>query len=127
MYGVMVLDMQKDLLTEEGSVYMGETSRAIIPRIQKLLDIAREKGIPVVYANLHEIECDPLTKRLFREAGYKVLQVPLLEREVYSGTEVRRRILSGGDWKKLVPSFVARYIEDIGGVERIKEIAGLTT
>ncbi len=70
---------------------------------------------------------DPLTKRLFREAGYKVLQVPLLEREVYSGTEVRRRILSGGDWKKLVPSFVARYIEDIGGVERIKEIAGLTT
>jgi len=70
---------------------------------------------------------DPLTGRLFKEAGYRVIPVPLLERGVYSGTEVRRRILRGENWEELVPSFVARYIAEIGGVKRIREIAGLAT
>ena len=68
---------------------------------------------------------DPLTKRLFKEAGYEVYEVPLLKRHFYSGTEVRRRMLAGEDWKSLVPRFVAKYIEEIRGVERIKELAGL--
>jgi nicotinamidase-related amidase len=62
MYGVLVMEMQRDLIAEDGSLYMGEMARAIIPTIQKLLNIARGKGVPVVYANLHEIKDDPLTK-----------------------------------------------------------------
>jgi len=62
-----------------------------------------------------------LVVRLFREHGLKVLSPALVSREKYSGTEVRRRMQKGGDWKSLVPPVVAAYIEEIDGIERIRE------
>jgi nicotinamide-nucleotide adenylyltransferase len=47
----------------------------------------------------------------------------MYERALHSGTEIRRRILSGEDWEKLVPDAVAGVIREIGGVERIRQIA----
>ena len=70
-----------------------------------------------VYSN------DPLTCRLFRERDRPVKAVPLLDRTTYSGTEVRRRILAGGDWRALVPTSVIRVIDEIHGVDRIRELA----
>ncbi|HEY7588011.1 MAG TPA: nicotinamide-nucleotide adenylyltransferase [Thermoplasmata archaeon] len=69
----------------------------------------------VVYTN------SDLVVRLFREHGLKVLSPPLVEREHYSGSEVRARILKGKDWEALVPPEVASYIKEIGGPERIRE------
>lgn len=66
---------------------------------------------------------DPLTRRLFEEAGFKVLERPLLDRERFSGTEIRRRMLAGEDWKELVPPTVADFIEAIDGVARVRAIA----
>ncbi len=66
---------------------------------------------------------EPLTRRLFQEAGITVLDKPLLERSTLSGTEIRRRMLKGGDWKKLVPAVVAAFIEEIDGVERVRAVA----
>ena len=71
----------------------------------------------VVYSN------DPLTKRLFLEAGFKVKPFPLHKREVYSATEIRERILNGKDWKTLVPKSVVNIIEEIGGVQRLQDLA----
>ncbi len=62
-----------------------------------------------------------LVVRLFREHGLKVVSPPLLTREKLSGSEVRRRILKGGDWESLVPPVVAAYIKEIDGIERIRE------
>jgi len=64
---------------------------------------------------------DPLTTRLFREKQVLVEEVSLLDRKIFSATEVRRRIASNEDWKKLVPPSVARIIEKVGGVSRIGE------
>jgi nicotinamide-nucleotide adenylyltransferase len=69
---------------------------------------------------------NPLTKRLFVEAGFEVLNSPLYNRSVYSGTEIRRRMAAGEDWRSLVPEAVAEVIDDIDGVERIKAIVGGT-
>lgn len=66
---------------------------------------------------------NPLVQRLFIEAGYKVTMPPLFNREIYSGTEVRRRMLDGEDWKSLLPSPVADVIEEIDGVNRIKHLS----
>lgn len=66
-----------------------------------------------VYSN------NPLTKRLFSEAGYKVEASPLYNRSVYSGTEVRRRIMNGEDWRSLVPRQVAEVIDKIDGEGRM--------
>lgn len=66
---------------------------------------------------------DPLTIRLFREAGHKVKEFPLERRIEFSGTEIRRRILAGEDWRELVPAEVSKIVEEIGGVSRIKDLA----
>ncbi len=71
----------------------------------------------VVYSN------EPLTRRLFEEAGFEVRPIPFYKREVLSATEVRRRMLAGEDWRELVPKAVADYIEAIGGVERLRRLA----
>jgi len=62
-----------------------------------------------------------LVIRLFKERGVRVLSLPMVEREELSGTEVRRRMFSGGAWETLVPAGVAAYIKEIDGVQRIKE------
>ncbi len=71
----------------------------------------------IVYTN------EPLTRRLFIEAGYKVKPVRFHKRKIYSSTEIRERMLSGEGWEELVPESVAEFIEEIGGVERLQDLA----
>lgn len=66
---------------------------------------------------------EPLTRQLFHDAGIRVLEKPLLNRDKLSGTEIRRRILEGGNWRELLPSHVAEFIEEIDGVARVKAVA----
>jgi len=72
----------------------------------------------IVYSN------NPLVIRLFEEAGFEVRQSPLYQRDKYSGTEIRRRMLNGEEWESLVPPSTADIIKEIGGVERLKLISG---
>ena len=71
----------------------------------------------IVYTN------QPLTRRLMLEAGYEVRGIELYERERYEATEIRRRILVGEDWRDLVPEEVYRYLMEIDGVGRIRDLA----
>jgi nicotinamide-nucleotide adenylyltransferase len=66
---------------------------------------------------------DPLTRRLFSDKDYDVVEVDLHEREHYSGTEVRRRMERGEDWMSLVPKEVAKYLRDIKAEDRVRLIA----
>jgi nicotinamide-nucleotide adenylyltransferase len=70
----------------------------------------------VVYAN------EPLTSRLFIEAGFRVKSMPFIKRKVYLATEIRKRMLAGENWKELVPSSVASFIEEINGDVRLREL-----
>ncbi len=45
-------------------------------------------------------------------------------KEEYNGTNIRRLIIHGKPWKHLVPDAVARIMEQVNGVERIKVLAG---
>src|SRR4030043_2034877 len=63
----------------------------------------------IVYSN------EPLTKRLFMEAGYKIKGIPFFERQFYSSTLVREKMLLDDSWKPLVPEKVADLIEEIDG------------
>ncbi len=69
-----------------------------------------------VYSN------NPLTRRLFIEAGYEVRMAPMFNRDEYSGSEVRRRIVEGGKWEMLVPRGVVETIHEVKGDERLQEI-----
>lgn len=66
---------------------------------------------------------NPLVKQLFSEEGYEVRQPPLYDRLHLSGTEVRRRIIAGENWQELVPNATAEVIEEIKGIERIKNLS----
>jgi nicotinamide-nucleotide adenylyltransferase len=72
----------------------------------------------VVYSN------EPLTRRLFMEAGYPVREIPFFDRKIYMSTSIREKMVhDDADWKKLVPPSVAEFILEIDGVNRIKDLA----
>ena len=66
---------------------------------------------------------NPLVSRLFIERGFEVKYSPMYNREAYSGTEIRRRILAGEKWEQLVPKAVVEVIDEIKGVERLKAVS----
>jgi nicotinamide-nucleotide adenylyltransferase len=70
----------------------------------------------VVYSN------EPLTRRLFREAGYKVKSIRFFQRNLYTSTLVREKMLKGESWTKLVPKSVADFINEIDGVNRLRDL-----
>jgi len=71
----------------------------------------------VVYSN------EPLTRRLFTEAGYKVKGIRFFERKVYSSTDIRAKMVKGEEWKSLVPKSVAAFIIGIDGVNRLADLS----
>ena len=75
----------------------------------------------VAYSN------NPLVVRLFGEAGVDVRQSPMFRREEFEGAEVRERMADGGDWRELVPSTVVETIEEIDGVNRLREVTDSDT
>ena len=78
--------------------------------------VAYAPKFDLVYSN------EPLTTRLFTEAGFKVKPLPFIKREIYLATEIRKRMLAGENWKELVPKSVAQFIEKIGGDTRLREL-----
>jgi nicotinamide-nucleotide adenylyltransferase len=66
---------------------------------------------------------NPLVMQLFKEAGIKVQSPEMYEREILSGTEIRRRMLDGEPWKDLVPTEVIRVLHEIDGVGRLRQIS----
>lgn len=71
----------------------------------------------VLYSN------EPLTRRLFMESGYKVESIPLFERQTYSSTYVREKMLKDQNWTTLVPRSVTEFINKIDGVNRLRDLA----
>ena len=65
---------------------------------------------------------NPYVIRLFEESGFKVKKSPLYQREKFSGTEIRRRMLSNEAWEHLVPIAVVNVIKEIDGVQRLKDV-----
>jgi nicotinamide-nucleotide adenylyltransferase len=53
-----------------------------------------------------------------------VKNVRFAKKKEYNGTNIRRLIMAGKQWKHLVPAAVAKVIEQINGAERIKVLAG---
>ena len=67
---------------------------------------------------------EPLTQRLFSEAGYPVKDIPFFDRKQYMSTVIREKMLQGDDsWAELVPKSVADFIREIDGVNRLRDLA----
>ncbi|MCE4607658.1 MAG: nicotinamide-nucleotide adenylyltransferase [Caldisphaeraceae archaeon] len=66
---------------------------------------------------------NPVISKAFSDAGTEVIIPPRFNRNDWRG-EVIRQLMSKGDdrWKRLVTPSVVDYINEIGGVERVKKI-----
>ena len=79
--------------------------------------LSQTPSFDIVFTN------EPLTFRLLKEAGLKVERIPMFNRNTFTATEVRKRLLSGGAWQELVPKSVASYLNQIDGEERLRDIS----
>ena len=59
-----------------------------------------------------------------QDAGITIKSPTFAKRQEYNGTNIRRLIIEDRPWKHLVPAAVARIIEQVNGIERIKVLAG---
>lgn len=67
---------------------------------------------------------NPLTRRLFRAAGYRVEPAPLWNRDEWSGRTVRQRIREGTSVDDLLTPPVRRRLEELEGFSRIRRLGG---
>lgn len=61
-------------------------------------------------------------KMLLADSGYEVIAPKFLDREKFNATRIRSMINDDQNWQSLVPSAVAKVIENINGINRIKII-----
>jgi nicotinamide-nucleotide adenylyltransferase len=59
-------------------------------------------------------------KLLFEDEGFEVRNITLWKREKFNATEIRKKMIGGGNWEELVPKSVADFIKKIDGVRRVK-------
>lgn len=65
---------------------------------------------------------DDFTITLYQKRGIKVIQVPLLQREVISGTNIREMIAMGKNWMELVPEGTKSVLLKIDAGRRLSKI-----
>lgn len=70
----------------------------------------------VVFSN------DDFTHELYKKRDIKVVSVPLKQREILSGTDIRLRIASGQSWEDLVPSGTAKVLLKINAKDRLAKL-----
>jgi len=75
----------------------------------------------VVYSN------NPLVIQLFAESDYEVRDPQLIDRGRLRGTTIRERIVAGEPWRDRVPEAVVETIDEVDGVERLRQVADTDT
>ena len=65
---------------------------------------------------------DDFTITLYKKRGKTVFEVPLLKRDVISGTNIREMIASGKDWSDLVPEGTKQVLLKIDAKNRLLKI-----
>ena len=61
-----------------------------------------------------------LTQKVFEDEGIKVIKINLIEG--INGTEIRKKISKGEEWKHMVPDEIIKSMQEINGEERIRKL-----
>ena len=106
---------------EEAGVDWGRVWVVPVPDVHlHMMWVAEVEGYTPKFNTVYSNE--PLTRRLFSEAGYKVQAIPYYDRKIYSSTLIREKMVKGENWKELVPKPVAAFIEEIDGTNRLEDL-----
>jgi nicotinamide-nucleotide adenylyltransferase len=64
----------------------------------------------------------PIIKKLFFERGYKIEEVSMYNRKIFSGKEIRRKMINDLDWESAIPKPAIKVIKKINGINRMKNL-----
>ena len=64
-----------------------------------------------------------LVQRLFKAAGYRVVEPKVINREVWEGAAIRQAMTEGDDWETAVPPQIVDLIHDLNGIEKLQNLA----
>ena len=64
-----------------------------------------------------------LVQRLFKAAGYRVVEPKVINREVWEGAAIRQAMTEGDEWETAVPSQIVDIIHDLNGIEKLQNLA----
>lgn len=70
----------------------------------------------VVFSN------DDFTISLYKKRGIDVIEVPLLQRDMISGTKIRELLITDKDWASLVPEGTKKVLLQINAKDRLLKI-----
>ncbi len=131
---IVVIGSAEESHTEKNPFTAGERYQMIISSLGED-ELARVHVIPVrdvnrysVWVNHVESYVPPfdvvysnsdLTRSLFSQAGYEVRKTEAYNPKSFSGTEIRRRIVSGERWESLVAGPVALFLVSLGAKRRL--------
>lgn len=62
---------------------------------------------------------NPLTRLLFEQGGYTVVDTPLVQRERFEGARIRARLAAGEDVSADLPPAVGRYLGQLNAPARL--------
>jgi len=65
---------------------------------------------------------DDFTITLYKKRGISVIEVPLLQRDMISGTRIRELLVTDKDWASLVPEGTKKVLLQINAKERLANI-----
>ena len=65
---------------------------------------------------------DEITQTLYSKRGIKAIPVPFTKREIFSGTNIREKILNNQNWIELVPEGTKKVLQKIGAKERLDSL-----
>lgn len=68
---------------------------------------------------------NPHTLYIYRWLGFPTIKLSLVEPNKYNGSRIRKLMCMGdSSWRDSVPREVLEFIDEIGGVERVREVCG---
>ena len=66
---------------------------------------------------------NPLVQRLFGNAGYEIIKLEMINREVWEGAAIRQAMTEGDEWEVAIPPQIVSMIRDLNVIERLKNLA----
>ena len=64
-----------------------------------------------------------LVQRLFKAAGYRIVEPKVINREVWEGAAIRQAMTEGDEWETAVPPQIVDIIHDLNGIEKLQNLA----
>lgn len=136
---IIVIGSAQYSFTLDNPFTAGERMTMIKKGLEEVgIDSSKYQIVPVQNINIHALwvahikslipkfdsvfSNESLTSRLFKDSGIIVEGIPYHKRNVYSSTEIRKRMISNEEWISLMPKSVSSYIKEIDGAERIIEL-----